>query len=512
MRTSLIPVGVCVLGLLSACNKDERPDTYSDPIPNPEVPHERLPAQSSTFTETSCETKVAGHVTQCGIVEVPESPGSSETISLAVARVFSNEPNPAADPIVYLEGGPGGPSLINLDGAYPYLSQVAPNRDFIFVDQRGIGQTRPRLGCTEGGEVLDALGRCYDRLSEKADLNAYNTINNATDIDLVRQAFGYDEWNLYGISYGTRLGLTILRDYPEGVRSAVLDSVVPLQVDLLGEVGINGYRAFQLVFDACAEDESCAKRYPDAMQTFMDLLEDLNEEPGGEADDISGDMFARLVFELIYSPQGVELIPYIVAEATQGNFEFFEDLEEAVSRPGFAFGMHLSLHCSEEIPFSSAEAMEVLDSQIPEILRPPLSGAAYLAYCEAWPVTPAQASENEPAESDIRTLVVGGHFDPITPPRYAESAASFLSNSQYFYMEMESHGASLGECGLTMVKSFFEDPDQELSNCSAATPGLEFSSHGGASPAVFRSLRMRTEAPSPYEMEEIKDDLRRRRH
>lgn len=497
---------------MSSCAKDERPGVRSEPIPNPDVPHDRLPEQSSTFTETSCVTKVVGHVTQCGTVLVPESPGAKETIALAVARVFSNDPNPQADPIVYLEGGPGGPSVINIDHAYPYLAQVAPDRDFIFVDQRGIGRSRPQLACSERGETLDALARCHERLSEKADLSAYNTINNATDIELVRQAFGYDEWNLYGISYGTRLGLTIMRDYPEGVRSAVLDSVVPLQVDLLGEVGINGYRAFQLVFEACAEDERCARRYPDAMQVFMQLLEDLNEEPGGTDGDINGDVFAQLVFQLIYAPQGVEIIPLLVEAATQGNFEYFEELEEGVARPGFAFGMHLSLHCAEEIPFSSAEAMDDFDAQIPDVLRPPLSGAAYLSYCDQWPVSEAPSSENEAAESDIRALVMGGHFDPITPPSYAEAAANFLSNSQYFYMETESHGASLGQCGLSMVKSFFTDPDQELLNCSSATPALDFESAGSGSSSVHRPLRMRTEPPSPYEMEEIKNELRRRRH
>ena len=35
-----------------------------------------------------------------------------------------------------------------------------------------------------------------------------------------------DQWNLFGVSYGTELGQMVLRIDPGGVRSAVLDSVV----------------------------------------------------------------------------------------------------------------------------------------------------------------------------------------------------------------------------------------------------------------------------------------------
>ena len=42
---------------------------------------------------------------------------------------------------------------------------------------------------------------------------------------VLRQALGYDQINLYGISYGTRLALTAERDAPRALRSVVIDSV-----------------------------------------------------------------------------------------------------------------------------------------------------------------------------------------------------------------------------------------------------------------------------------------------
>lgn len=485
--------------------------TTVDPLPNPDVPHERLPEATGSFEETRCFRKVPNQVTQCGYVTVPEAPGSKETIKLAVARVFTNSAAPKEEPIVYLDGGPGAPSVTNIDFLYPAFSRIAPDRDFIFVDQRGIGESKPNLGCSEGGDVFDALDRCYARLEKESDLDAYNTINNATDFELIRRAFGYKQWNLYGISYGTHLGLTIMRDYPDGVRAAALDSVVPLQVDILGEVGRNGYSAFLRVFEACQEDTSCSERYSDPLRQLLDLTEMLNEEPGGVNKDITGDLFVRLVFNLIYSPRGVEIIPFIVNEASNGNFSYFEDLEAAVARTGFSFGMHLSLHCAEEIPFSSPEAVAAYDAEVPEVLRPALTGGDYFSYCEHWPVAKAGKGENEAASSDVPSLLFGGHFDPITPPQYAEKAAETLSNSQYFYMAGESHGASLGACGVSLLKDFFFDPQKELVDCSESEPGLDFASLRSPNERPLTSrIRMKTVAPSQREMDEIKRDLVRR--
>lgn len=512
----LVPwlVGLASLASVS-CKKDERPGVFvaEEEIPNPNVPHERLPEQSSAFTETVCETKVPGFVTQCGIVEVPGSPGTDRRISIAVARVFTPSNEAKDDPIVYLDGGPGGPSLASIEYLHSALRKMSFDRDFVFIDQRGVGQSVPNLQCTEGGEVLQALDGCYERLTTGIDLDNFNSIQNARDIDLVRQAFGYDEWNLMGISYGTRLALTVMRDYPEGVRSALIDSVVPLQSDLLAEIGQNGYEAFLRAFDACAADPDCSVAYPDPLEELLELTQRLNDSPQEIGRfDLSGDDFVALSFQLLYSPSTIGLVPKMIHDAYEGDFSLFENLGTAVSSgPGISFGMHLSLHCSEEVPFTSVEAFDSFDAAVPEVLRNALSGRVYLDYCEHWPVAPAPASENEPVVSDIPTLVVAGFFDPITPPHFAEAAAMFLENSSYFLVENESHGASLGECGVALGKSFFADPSSELdATCLASLPGLEFEARGISGFGVKSPIDFVTGEVSPEQVEKAKEDLRLR--
>lgn len=95
--------------------------------------------------------------------------------------------------------------------------------------------------------TLEALTECRDRLlADDVDLTAYNSAESAADVADLRVALGYDEWNLYGISYGTRLAQTIVRDYPEGIRSVILDSSYPLAANLQTETAVNADRALSV--------------------------------------------------------------------------------------------------------------------------------------------------------------------------------------------------------------------------------------------------------------------------
>ena len=83
------------------------------------------------------------------------------------------------------------------------------------------------------------------------------------------QALGYDKINLYGISYGTRLALTALRDVPQGMRSVVIDSVYTPQADLYAQMPVNGARAIEAMFKACAAE---AELQQELSRSAPDLL------------------------------------------------------------------------------------------------------------------------------------------------------------------------------------------------------------------------------------------------
>jgi pimeloyl-ACP methyl ester carboxylesterase len=295
----------------------------------------------------------ASHETECGFLAVPENRADpdSRKIQIAFAVVRTNHPDPEPDPLVYLVGGPGGSMLARL--AWVWNSQFAPlaeRRDVIFVDQRGTGFAQPRLYCDEivenyarwvGGSrdseahkafTLEILQTCHDRLAaDGADLTAYNSAESAADFETLRRALGYEEWNLYGVSYGTRLALTIMRDHPDGIRSVILDSVLPLQANLYTELPDHIARVLDVLFEGCASDNPCSTTYPYFHDVFWKLVSDLNTEPleltvsrpdvGQINLIIDGNRVVNWVFNWSYAVSDIERIPAYVHALASGDRE-----------------------------------------------------------------------------------------------------------------------------------------------------------------------------------------------
>lgn len=484
---------------------------------NPLVPSERLAETTKQFRERDCaEREIPGYVTQCGQIRVPFASGSSETTELAVVRVFTKGARPEPDPVIYLDGGPGVATLENLPFMVEAFEGMFPNRDMIFFDQRGVGRSGPALTCEGEGSIGNVLDKCYERWSKEVDLNDYRTINSAHDVQAIAYAFGYETLNILGISYGTRLALTVLREHPDLVRSAIIDSVVPLQVDLFAETGMNGYTALLTLFQACAEDASCKSKYNDPFSQLIEVVNDLNEIPIEVGDvSIDGYQFTSVIFQMMYSVQLAIFIPYLIDAVQHGDMDLLTSMFDFTSdESGFSMGMHLSLQCAEEIAFTNPVAFEEQDSLIDPDLRDALSASIYLNYCDHWPVAKAADIENEPVVSDIPTLVFAGQFDPITPPAFSMAAADYLSQSQFFLLQGESHGASLGSCGTNLVRSFINNPRGNLDpSCVLDPPGLEF--QGESAQATNRKdetrMNWQLDAPSASEVERAVSEARKRR-
>lgn len=492
------------------------PTDAPEPTDTPEPPPPTDAPPQAMWEEADCQFDTPpGQDVDCGYLTVPEdrSQPDGPTIRLHVGIFRTPSSDPAPDPIVYLEGGPGGnalepvPLIFNLRFA-PFLE----NRDFIMIDQRGTGLSEPALDCPEltvlGYELMDdnigveealeqqfeAIFACQDRLEEEGvNLAAYTSAANAADLNDLRLALGYEEWNLYGLSYGTRLAQTIMRDYSEGIRSVILDSVYPLQVDLYTAVPENADRAFQVLFDGCAADPECDAAYPDLENVFSEVVETLNAGPvlieitnplTQESYDalLSGDGLVSFLFASLYSTEIIPLLPEIIYDAREGNFDTLALIQGSflLNSDFVSLGMQFSVQCSEEIPFGDeAEVAAAADAhpQLENFLdSAPNLGAAIFTVCENWGAQAAEAIENEALLSDIPTLILAGEYDPITPPAWGQLAQENLSNSFYFEFPGVGHGASIAhECPLTISLAFLDDPTTEPdSDCLIAMTGPDF--------------------------------------
>ena len=495
------------------------PTTEETPTPSPTVA--TFLDYEIVYEEARCRfRRPLGADIECGYLIVPEdrTQPDSPLVRLHIATIKSTNPNPAPDPIVYLEGGPGGSPLEFLWLTYGLrFETLTENHDLILVDQRGIGLSEPSLKCPEISEaqyeilgdplppaessrfIFDAIIDCRNRLvSEGINLAAYNSAANAADINDLRKALRYNEWNLYGTSYGTRLALTIMRDYGGlgGIRSVILDSPYPLEANLYTASPAHGDRAIQHLFNRCAAEAECEATYPDLETVFFEVANHLAETPmmvtvtdpfTGEKRDMSvgDDDIIGFLFQILYASEIIPSIPQMIYDLQAGDFETFGLIEGSLlaELDLISYGMHYSVQCHEEIPFTEPGDIQAAAEAYPRLL--PMfsdsSGELMTEICNAWGAGTTPAFENEPVQSDLPTLIIAGEFDPITPSAWGKQIASNLSNSFFFEIPGAGHGAGFsGDCAHRLIESFLSAPTASpnancLSEISFAfmTPGTE---------------------------------------
>jgi pimeloyl-ACP methyl ester carboxylesterase len=325
--------------------------------------------------------------------------------------------------------------------------------------------------------LLEEYRNCAETLSAAADLSAYNSVASAADVDDLRTALGYQQWNLWGGSYGTRLAQTVMRDFPEGVRSVVLDATYPLEADLYMEGPTVLSRALNQLFERCAADPDCSEAYPDLKKTFFDTVAQLNENPASYqiidptsrqvyAVKMDGDGLIGVTFQFLYLTEVIPMLPQIITDAHNGNFTMLAQIRSVLLRNInlSSAGMQFSVQCTEEASFSSKEDFMAVLPEHPELATfysHALVGALTYDVCQFWPAGQANPEENQAVHSDIPTLVMTSEFDPIAYPGWSKQVADSLENAYFFDFPAFGHGSSQMECPRSMMVSFINNPSQE---------------------------------------------------
>ena len=463
---------------------------------------------------------------ECAYLTVPESRSSAsgnfpsdKTLRIYVTTVKSLSDNPAPDPIVFLYGGPGGNSggvlkaLESTEAQDLFLGQ----RDLIVFDQRGTGFSEPALFAPEVELALvndflknlnaderaerhvAALLQARNRFAgDGINLAAVNTPEIVADMNDLRLALGYEKLNLYGISYGTRAALVAMRDFPEGIRSVVLDSTVPVQVSQYVEAIPNALYAFNLLFDAVAADPRANAAYPDLKAVFYQVYERLNETPmpvsikhpqTGETIGLrlTGEMFVGIFCIGFYSSEAITNMPGQIYQAYRGEYQ---ELAETLIRlldqpesdlPGSSLGMYYSVNCCDDkVTTKTAAEITEYATRYPAMRSLPLTefhlGKHIADVAEKWGARPAGPAEHEAVESDIPTLILAGEFDQNTPSYWGQLAGETLRNSHYIEFPGVGHGViSQGECAAAVIKEFYDHPlTRPDDDCVKALSGPKF--------------------------------------
>jgi pimeloyl-ACP methyl ester carboxylesterase len=334
---------------------------------------------------------------------------------------------------------------------------------------------RGRYSAEESAQaILDAFRRCRDRLiAEGIDLSAYHSAASAADLNDLRIALGYEKLNLYAVSYGTRLALTMMRDYPAAVRSAVLDSAYPLQVNPYISLVPNAERAFNVFFDRCAADATCSVSYPDLRTVFYELVDELNARPvwvslltdgARQTVRLDGGLLIDVLFVGLHNPAVTTSMPQMIYDIRQGDHTILRERLALYFDASGALGMQMAVQCAEEIPFNTPEDAYVAAQGVqPQIAAYYLNSLEPLfSVCREWSFAPPDPRENLPVFSDIPTLILAGEQDPITPPEWGRMVAQDLSNSYFHEFPGNGHWvARSSHCALSMALAFWDDPTMD---------------------------------------------------
>ncbi len=265
--------------------------------------------------------EIEGQTVICGTVGVPENHDAPNAGNLAIefAILRAQSEAPFSDPVVYLHGGPGEGTLASLTRVAGMFAEHRRTRDIVSFDQRASGLTARNLRCVDSlsqnaelvgtlpetdstgpDEAIVALtAACVAELEERGvDLSLYNTVMNARDVRAVVQGLGYEDYNIYGISYGTRLALEVMRTDPEGLRSVTLDSVAPSTVRLYDELLGPHQDMLDAIVGQCADNPDCAEAYPDFGEQISQVVADLRQNPisGGRGTvEVTADLYVPLL-------------------------------------------------------------------------------------------------------------------------------------------------------------------------------------------------------------------------
>jgi pimeloyl-ACP methyl ester carboxylesterase len=439
-------------------------------------------ADLSTFEAAPCPMELPTSVRHgedivCGYVTVPEEHAhpEGETVRLAVAVVKSTNEHPAPDPLVMEAGGPGVSTLAQLPSMLPALADLWAQRDVVLVEQRGTLYAKPHLLCEK------ALPACRDRfLADGVNLSAYNSLEITADIVMALTALGYEKFNFYGVSYSTMLAQHMMRDYPERLRSVILDSVAPLSVNGFVQLPNGADEAFHLLFESCAADPACSHHFPSLERVFFELVEELNRDPVTVHFDapqgfdllLTGDLLiAQLSGNLRRGP--VSMLPAHIYAMANGDYGWLESLGAPSSPNDVSLGMHMSVLCTEQIDYTDADFEPARHyAQIAALIR---EGSDLREACAVWNVKPLSDDVGAPVVSDIPTLILSGEFDPNTPPSGGSLVAETLSHSYVYTFPGLSHNVvSNSLCARSIVLDFLADPTQEPEADCVAGMGRQF--------------------------------------
>ena len=429
------------------------------------------------FPLERCHIKNYAQEVLCGNHDVFEDrkAASGRIINIKYAVIPSVTEAKELDPLVLLAGGPGQGSIAMAPFIQSAFTEVHENRDVVLIDQRGMGDSHSLaceisdvnpLAMTETEQeayTRDYLKKCLSTLD--ADLTKYNQDIANEDIHEILVGLGYDKVNLYGVSWGTRSALLYATQFPEHVRTIIMDGNAPIDNRVPLFASEDSDRAIHLLFDDCEQDKYCKKAYPNLKQDFHDVLNSFGTEGKkitllnantGKPEEIiiTRNNFANAILGILYVPDFSRVIPTIIEQAKQDNYQALSALSAAFGDPGISVGAQLSILCSEDLS-------RIYQSEFDASSKNGFAGSSFFRLfqnsCSVWPKASLPTIYTQSLKSELPTLLLSGAIDPITPPRWGDKMAEYMTNSLHLVAANTGHNVAPKGCASKLMAQFINE-------------------------------------------------------
>ena len=423
---------------------------------------------------------------RAGAIMVPENHDEPEgrKIKISYLVVEARDTTSTKYPMVFFSGGPGGNTIDA--GLVDFLLQnpISVKRDIVLFDQRGIGYSSalPDMALAafdimakdadEAGELELTRNMIEEYQKKCADLNIqtqyYNTHQNARDVGMLFEHLGYEKYNLFGGSYGTRVARVVQDLFPEYIHSSILDSPDPISGDLLLDRLESYSLALSRIFGYCSKTPECKYEYPELQDEYFNAIEKLREEPlAVEMNDsttvhINAQDGIYLLRRLLYQGHAREKTPEMIRAFNEGGgpivnntLQFEYDLST-----GMNLTMFLAVEKLEQ--YNTANTSDVIDGWYEKYPLIPVKLGFFDAFYRAgmdWHEDELPVGERKFKKSDIPTLIFVNRYDPVTPPVNGHIFMEDLSQGTLLILDEGGHGQGNPKCKNKVMIAFMNNPE-----------------------------------------------------
>ena len=394
-----------------------------------------------------------------GLLLVPSSREHDESpaIALSFVRVPARRNNGLA-PLVVLAGGPGAPAIGSFEtGFFEHVERFSAICDVVTFDQRGANSALPNLvnpapprydldAVLTREAFLDAQRASARQLAtywreRGVDPNDFNTIESAHDVNDLRRALDVPKINLHGASYGSHLGLTVLKQHGEHVDRAILCIVEGL--DDTHKLPANTDGHFRHLSDLARTDRALKGEFPDLFGEIAEVLDAFERNPqtvrfaNTDARTPVGKFVLQLVLgNALGSIRAIRELPGFVRELARGDLTTLaRRVERRLTGPGI-HGMQLAMDYASG---ASVERSRLIEAQRGDALLDDSFNLPFPFVGDALGVNDLGDDFRAPVQSDVPTLFCAGSLDGRTPIANAEAARHGFPQSHVVVVEGATH-------------------------------------------------------------------------